>query len=169
VHLAAQDRVGFLSHGRISTWLHPDSGDRGRYRLMNTVLNLGTAVNQSQYVARAGRLVVPPDALVVAFTPLWDRRIAPELRRFLLRTGHVVVVVVDTTDLFPTTNEREVATARLWSMILEDRRRQIRRLGLTEVLWTPGVDLGPTLTRLRAAARPHVGVARSTHRAGGAR
>jgi uncharacterized protein (DUF58 family) len=164
LHLAAQDRVGFLTHGRVSTWLPPDIGDRGRYRLMNTVLNLGTAVNESQYVARASRLVIPPDALVVAFTPLWDRRIAPELRRFLLRSGHVVVVVVDTTDLFPTSTPGEVATARLWSMILEDRRRQIRQLGLTEVLWRPDVDLGATLTRLRAATRPRVGVARDASR-----
>jgi uncharacterized protein (DUF58 family) len=159
VHLAAQDRVGFLTHGRVSTWLPPDSGDRGRYRLLDRVLNLGTAVNESQYVARNARLVIPPDALVVAFTPLWDRRIAPELRRFLLKSGKVVVVVVDTTDLFPTSTQREQLTARLWSLILEDRRRQIRQMGLTEVLWRSGVDLGPTIARLRATSRQRVGVA----------
>jgi uncharacterized protein (DUF58 family) len=161
VHLAAQDRVGFLTHGRVSSWLPPDSGDRGRYRLLDTVLNLGTAVNASEQVPRTLRLVIPPDSLVVAFTPLWDRRIAPELRRFLLKSDKVVVVVVDTTDLFDHLDERDAMTARLWTMILEDRRRQIRDMGLTEVLWRPGVDLGPTIARLRATGRPRIGTARA--------
>jgi uncharacterized protein (DUF58 family) len=160
VHLAAQDRVGFLTHGRVSSWLPPDSGDRGRYRLFDAVLKLGTAVNASENIPRTSRLVIPPDALVVAFTPLWDRRIAPELRRFLLKSDKVVVVVVDTTDLFPENDERDELAARLWRMILDDRRRQIRDMGLTEVLWRPDVDLGPTIARIRATSRPRVGTAR---------
>jgi uncharacterized protein (DUF58 family) len=158
VHLAAQDRVGFLTHGRVESWLPPESGDRARYRLLDQVLTLGAAVNESAHVADTSRRTIPADALVVVFTPLWDRRITDHLQMLRRRTSKVAVIVIDTTDLFDAPPHLEPDTsARLWSLILADRRRHVRSLGMPEVLWRPDQDFGPAVARLRTLVRPHVG------------
>ena len=81
LHLSAQDRVGFLAYGRIGLWLPPGGGDRARYRLLDTLITLGTAASAGDASwSVSPQRAVPPDALVVAFTPLWDSRIIAVLQ-----------------------------------------------------------------------------------------
>jgi uncharacterized protein (DUF58 family) len=155
VHLAAQDRVGFLAHGRGGAWLPPDNGDRARYRLLDHVLTVATAPDRQAVAAPSTRTSLRSNALVIAFTPLWDRRIMRDLQ-VLDQQGHdLVVIVVDTADLVESGSAVEAGAAHLWSMLLEDRRMELHRSGITQVAWSPDTDLGPTIARLRTLHRPN--------------
>jgi uncharacterized protein (DUF58 family) len=155
LHLSAQDRVGFLAHGRVGMWLTPSGGDRARYQLLDALLELGGAVNagSSKRSIDAAR-AVPPNALVVAFTPLWDWRIVDLLHRLRLAGRNVVAVVVDTTGLLGTPETAAAQSAqRLFALLLDERRGRLRDAGVPEVLWPADGDVSPAIARLRTLQR----------------
>lgn len=155
LHLAAQDRVGFLASGRVGAWLPPGGGDRARYRLLATFLDLGADVadGTTRWGLHPERLV-PRDALVLAFTPLWrPQSIAPLVN--LRRAGcHVGAVVIDTSDLgdAPVTAEEHLAR-RLWTLQLDDRCATLGEGGVPHARWPVGGEVGHAVARLRALER----------------
>jgi uncharacterized protein (DUF58 family) len=154
MHLGAQDRVGFCTHGRMALWLAPDSGDRARYRILDTVLQVGTGIDGRARTHLPLTGAIPLHALVVALTPLWDRRMLFTLRSLQMQGHSIVTVVVDTTDVVTTEGS---LSRRLWTLMLDERRRDLRRSGLTEVLWSHEGNLAASIARLRARHSPHVG------------
>jgi uncharacterized protein (DUF58 family) len=154
VHLAAQDRVGFLSYGRIGSWLPPGGGDRARYRLLSSLLELGGDVADG--TLRWGlhpERAVPTDALVVAFTPLWKSHSIAPLHQLRRAGCNVVAVVIDTTDLVAPGDETDALARRIWELQLVERRANLAKGGVPEVLWPGGADVGQSITRLRHVAR----------------
>lgn len=155
LHLAAQDRVGFLASGRVGAWLPPGGGDRARYRLLATFLELGADVADG--TARWGlhpERLVARDALVVAFTPLWRPQSVPPLVNLRRAGCHVAAVVVDTSDLgtAPAT-EAERTAQRVWGLQLEDRCAALAEGGVPTARWHAGGELGHAVARLRALER----------------
>ncbi len=155
VHLRAHDRVGFLSYGRVGSWLPPGGGDRARYRLLSILLDLGgdVADGTTRWGTNPSR-VVPTNALVVAFTPLWHAQSVATLVQ-LRRVGcNVAAVVVDTSDLMapPATAKDELAV-RFWNLQLIERRRALSAAGVVEVLWPAGGDVGHAIARVRQLSR----------------
>lgn len=159
LHLAAQDRVGFLAHGRVGLWLTPTGGDRARYELLETLLELGGTVNAGGFTRTfAGVRAVPANALVVAFTPLWDHRVIQLLQQLRAGGRNVVAVVIDASDLLPPpTTEHEVTARRLWRLLLDERRSRLRLAGVPEVLWPAAADVSFAVSKLSAAQRRPVG------------
>jgi uncharacterized protein (DUF58 family) len=154
MHLGAQDRVGICGHGRVAMWLGPDSGDRARYRILDGILQVGTAINGRTRTNYPATGAIPLNALVIALTPLWDRRMLLLLRALQMQGHTILTVVVDTTDLVTVDGS---TSRRLWNLMLDERRRDLRRTGLAEVLWSHEGDLAAAITRLRGRHRPHVG------------
>jgi uncharacterized protein (DUF58 family) len=152
LHLAAQDRVGFLAHGRVGLWLSPTGGDRARYELLDTLLELGGAVNSGGFMRTfAGIRAVPTNALVVAFTPLWDYRVIELLQQLRASGRNVVAVVIDTSELLPDPeSDTDGSARRLWRLLLEERRARLRVAGVPEVLWPASGDVSLAISRLRA-------------------
>ena len=162
LHLAAQDRFGFLAAGRVGGWLHPAGGDRARYQLLETLLTVGgkVAAGEVQQTVPPER-VVPPAALVIGFTPLWDERSASTLYRLRAKGRAVAVIVVDTSDLLPPpVTEADRLARRLWELARAERRRSIEAAGIPTVVWNGAASIGPALHTLRIARRLPVGVAR---------
>lgn len=94
-HLARRDRVGVVSFGSDVTWLVPSSGDRQRYQIVESLIE--TAVTRSYRWHHLDLLpprTLPPRALVVAISPLTDRRTARVLFDLRARGFDVVVVEV---------------------------------------------------------------------------
>jgi uncharacterized protein (DUF58 family) len=154
VHLAAQDRVGFLSYGRVGSWLPPGGGDRARYRLLSSLLELGGDVADG--TLRWGlhpERAVPTNALVVAFTPLWKAHSLGPLHALRRAGCNVVAVVIDTSDLVTTGDEHDELARRIWDLQLTERRRNLANGGVPEVLWPAGADVGQSIARLRHVSR----------------
>ena len=143
VHLTAQDRVGFLAFGRVGGWLPPAGGDRARYALLETLLTVGGTIAKGELSwGRTPERVVPPAALVVGFSPLWDRRLVSTLQALRARGRAVGCVVVDTDDLLDDDDDADVLLARrLWRAEIDQRRRELVAAGVPSVAWTEGASI----------------------------
>lgn len=150
VHLNAQDRVGFLAFGRVGGWLPPAGGDRARYALLETLLTVGGTIAKGELSwGRTPERVVPPAALVVGFSPLWDRRLVPTLHALRSRGRAVGCVVVDTDDLLQADEDEQSALARrLWRAEIETRRRELVAGGVPAVAWTEGASIASAVAAM---------------------
>lgn len=144
LHLDVQDRVGLAAQGRIVTQLRPRSGDRARYDLLTTLLSIGglVAAGESAH-GRQPLSRLPPNALILAFTPLIDQRFAVDLFT-LHRAGRPVMVVqIELDDLYPPpTDSPDVLARRLFALGIEQRREDLVRAGVPLARWTDESDLG---------------------------
>lgn len=143
VHLAAQDRVGFLAFGRVGGWLPPGGGDRARYALLETLLTVGGTLAKGELSwSRTPERVVPPAALVVGFTPLWDARMVDTLVSLRARGRAVGCVVIDIEDLLDADADPDAVLARrLWQAGIDERRRQLQAAGVPAVRWQEGASI----------------------------
>jgi uncharacterized protein (DUF58 family) len=162
LHLAAQDRFGFLAAGRVGGWLHPSGGDRARYQLLEMLLTVGGQVASGETRASVpAERVVPPAALVIGFTPLWDERSAATLYRLRAKGRAVAVIVIETTDMLPPpVDAADAAARRLWQLTRSERRRALEAAGIPTVVWEGSGSIGAALSVLRVARLHPVGVAR---------
>ncbi|NIR38774.1 MAG: DUF58 domain-containing protein, partial [Actinobacteria bacterium] len=100
IHLRANDRVGLVALGGRTRWLHPAGGRRAAYELLEALLGIGGEVADATG-GHGGhvRPAVPPSALVIALTPLQDRRTIGTLQWWRAHGRSVAVAVIDTRDL----------------------------------------------------------------------
>jgi uncharacterized protein (DUF58 family) len=151
LHLAAQDRVGLVTRGRLVRNLHPGTGSHAKYALLDALLDVGTAVQHGEGDrVDLNRLRVSPAALVIALTPLTRTDLVDDLW-YLRHTGRsVVVVVVETLDLLPTPVDRADADAR--RMIAQEwrlRRQALADDGFPVTTWASDASLGAVVASLR--------------------
>jgi uncharacterized protein (DUF58 family) len=161
-YLARKDRVGLIEYGGQLRWVKPGSGRAQFQRLLDTLLDASVVFT---YVSRDLGLVppriLPPQALVVALSPLLDARFARAATDLAARGADLIVVAVSPAPAaragLPPGPVADLA-ARLWAL---ERRLELeahRRRGLTIVDWDGVGPLDVALaglhrTRRRAAAR----------------
>lgn len=157
VHLQGNDRVGLLGLGRRVQWLHPASGRRARQELLEVLLDIGatTAPAPSARPPATGRVArqsVPASALLIALTPLHDRRIIGQLQSWRARGRSVAVVRVDVDDLLPppTTLRGELAR-RMWSLEIDGYARELTEVGIPVVTVAGDGPIMPAVSALRRA------------------
>lgn len=150
-YLARRDRVGLISYGGVMHWVKPGSG-RVQYERIADALGRATVV--FTYVAKDLALVpprvLPPHALVIAITPLCDRRFPSAVLDLAARGFDVVVLVVSPVAVTRSTLVASVATdlaCRLWALERERQHDELRRQGLTVVDWRPPESLEAALAR----------------------
>ena len=144
LHLDVQDRVGLAAQGRVVTQLRPRSGDRARYDLLNTLLSIGglVAAGESAH-GRQPLSRLPPNALILAFTPLIDQRFTVDLLT-LHRAGRPVMAVQIVLDdlLPPPVDSPDLLARRIFALGIEQRREDLVRAGVPLAQWTSDSDLG---------------------------
>lgn len=154
-HLTAQDRVGVASVGRIPVWLPPAAGAKARYTILEALLSVGAVLEGKIYGSEpvnAGR--IPPAALVVFVSPLWDDRYLPPVQRLQARGRETAVLQLATADLLPPpTSDAEALARRLFELGVADRADALRGSGIPVVAWSPESSLSASIN---AAARLQV-------------
>ena len=94
-YLARKDRVGLITYGGVLGWVRPGSGPVQYERLADGLLRADVVFT---YVAKDLQRVPPrvlsPQALVLAITPLLDRRFAKAVLDLAARGFDVVVLLV---------------------------------------------------------------------------
>lgn len=160
-HLAAQDRVGIATVGRIPIWLAPHSGARARYAILESLMSVGAVLDGRHSLSEpldAGR--IPPAALVVFVSPLWSDRYLVNVEHLQARGRETAVLQLDTDMLLgPPADPADDLARRLFRLAATDRADGLRRAGLSVVTWDPGTSLGASvnaasqLQRRRRAAR----------------
>jgi uncharacterized protein (DUF58 family) len=150
-YLARKDRVGLVTYGGVINWVKPASGRVQYERLADSLLRADVIFT---YVTRDLALVpprvLPPQALVIALTPLLDPRFRATLD-LAARGFDLVVLVVSPVDVMRaalTGSPTNTLACRLWAL---ERRAQLdlfRRHGLRVIEWHPPEPLEPSLAAL---------------------
>ena len=153
-HLAERDRVGLVAYGGAFRWIYAGSGIRQRYQLLDALIDSEAIFTYAgRDVALVPARMLAPGSLLIAVTPLEDRRSIDAVAGLRGRAVDVAVLEVETTDLLPAPAERAALGRRLWELEREAARLRYRRLGIPVATWRPGVDLGAALAELRTWRR----------------
>ncbi len=156
LHVNSHDRVSLVAHGVVGRHVEFGGGDRARYALLETLLDVRGELVEGQ-PQRNGHsyLRLPRGALIIALTPLnsWP---ATSMIRSLHASGHsVVTVVVETSDLLPTpVDAAEAAAQRLYAIEMQTFRERLIGEGIPVAVWSSDRSLGHVvgaLSHLRAA------------------
>jgi uncharacterized protein (DUF58 family) len=160
-YLMRRDRVGLVSFGGILRWLTPGMGRVQLYRIVDALLD--TEVILSYYwteIEVLPRRTLPPNALVIALSPLLDRRSLGALLD--LRARGFDLAVVDVSPL-PFTQRPSRGLDRvaydLWLLRRDAVRHRLRRAGVAVSEWREDVPLDAVLEEVRSFRR-HARLAR---------
>jgi uncharacterized protein (DUF58 family) len=154
-YLERRDRVGVVGFGGVVHWLLPSMGTAHLYRIADALITSEVAMS---YVLKELDVLptrtLPPQALVIAISPLLDER---SLRALLdLRARGFDLAVVDVSPLpfvtAPATPTQALAL-RLWPLWRESLRFRYERLGVPVVEWTDRKPLAQAIEEVSAFRR----------------
>ena len=158
-YLERRDRVGVVGFGGEVRWLMPAMGDRQLYRLVESLLETEIA---HSYMWRTIDVLpprtLPPRALVIALSPLADRRISSALLDLRGRGFDLVVVelsplaYVDAAE-----SDAERLAHRLWPLWRDAVRYRFARSGVPVIDWREDAPLSQVVEEViayRRFARP---------------
>jgi uncharacterized protein (DUF58 family) len=160
-YVRRRDRVGLISFGGMLRWLQPGMGTVQLYRVVDALLD--TEIALSYYwpdLEVIPRRTLPPNALVVALSPLLDRRSVGALLD--LRARGYDLAVLDVSPIpFTMRPERglDAIAYDVWTMHREAVRHRLQRAGVAVAEWRPGDPLQAVLEEVRAFRR-HARLAR---------
>jgi uncharacterized protein (DUF58 family) len=147
-YLRQRDRVGLVSFGGLLRWFLPGSGLIQRYRIIDALLDTEVIENYAwKDIDVIPPRTLPPQALVVALTPLLDPRAVNALLDLRARGFDLAVVEISPVP-FSTVGpagELDVLAHRLWQMSRESLRARFHRAGVSVIEWTEGVPLAAAL------------------------
>jgi uncharacterized protein (DUF58 family) len=160
-YIARRDRVGLISFGGILRWLQPGMGTVQLYRIVDALLE--TNVILSYYWTGIDVIpprTLPPNALVIALSPLLDGRTVDALLDLRAR-GHDLCVV----DVSPVPYTERPASGvdaiayDIWILRRDALRHRLQRAGVAVAEWEEGFPLQAALEEVRAFRR-HARLAR---------
>ena len=160
-YLERRDRVGLVSFGGVLRWLTPGMGAMQRYRIVDALLESEIVFNYAwKDVSVIPARVLPPQALVVAVTPLLDDRAVEALSDLRARRYDLAIVEVSPVDFTePGESEADRLAHRLWVLRRAEVRARYERLGVAVASWTDDAPLDAVLEGVRAFRR-HAQIAR---------
>jgi len=155
-YLQRKDRVGLVSFGGFVTWLAPQSGVRQLYAIVDQLLTSEIVESHNMpVVSMVPPRTLPPKALVIALTPLFDNRTARTLLDLRGRGYDLIVIEVATPGL---AEDASASLAeRVWRLAREALRWQFAEVGVPVVTWREGDPLAVPVEEVnsfRHLARP---------------
>jgi uncharacterized protein (DUF58 family) len=155
VYVRRRDRVGLVSFGGILRWLQPGMGTVQLYKIVDAMLD--TSIILSYHWAEIDvipRRMLPSSALVIALSPLLDKRSVGALLN-LRRRGYDLAVVdvspIPFTDR-PRGGVDEVAYD-IWALRREALRHGLLREGVAVAEWRDETPLQAVLEEVRSFRR----------------
>jgi uncharacterized protein (DUF58 family) len=154
-YLARRNRVGLVSFGGTVSWLTPATGIRQRYRIVEALIQTEIVHSYAwKDIAVLPGRTLPPQALVIAITPLIDERAISALLDVRARGFDLVVVDVSPARYAERWRQRVGEPAwRLWLMWREALRYRYECLGVPIVEWDTRTPLPAAIEEVRAYRR----------------
>jgi uncharacterized protein (DUF58 family) len=155
-YLRRRDRVGLVRFGGTLSWLSPATGSVQLYQILEALLE--THIYFS-YVWRGIDVIpvrtLPPDALVIAISPLLDMRSLGALLDLRARGFDLVVIEISPEDYVRPLERDEVKDLafRLWKLRRELVRDRFHRLGVPVSSWPADQELESVMEELRRYRR----------------
>jgi uncharacterized protein (DUF58 family) len=161
-YVRRRDRVGLISFGGILRWLEPGMGTVQLYRIVDALLD--TQIILSYYwtgIDVIPQRTLPPNALVVALSPLLDGRSVDALLDLRARGYDLCVFDVSPVPFTqrPDSGVDEVAYD-IWILRRDALRHRLQRAGVAVAEWRDGAPLQAPIEEVRAFRR-HARVARA--------
>jgi uncharacterized protein (DUF58 family) len=154
-YLQGKDRVGFVSFGGILNWLLPGTGMVQLYRIVDAMLDTQIVLSHAwKAVEVIPPRTLPPQALVVALTPLLDERSVNVLLDIRRRGFDLVVVDVSPEEhLAQPSDELRSLERRLRRLRREAIRRRFERVGVPVAVWDESSSLLQAVEEVMAFRR----------------
>jgi uncharacterized protein (DUF58 family) len=161
-YIRRRDRVGLVSFGGLLRWLRPGTGLVQLYRILDALLDTEIWLNYAwKDIDVVPARTLPPQALVIALTPLLDER---SVRALLdLRARGFDLVVIETSPVpfaEPGETEEERLAYRLWKLRRDALRTRYHAAGVAVVEWGSDSPLEQA-TQEVTAFRRHARLARA--------
>jgi uncharacterized protein (DUF58 family) len=136
-YLRQRDRVGFVSFGGMLNWLLPATGARQLYRIVDAMLDTQIILSYAwQDLVVVPRRMLPPQALVVALTPLLDDRAVTALLDLRARGFDLIVIEISPLAfVVPKQGEIQDIAHRLWRLRRDAIRGRFERAGVPMAVW----------------------------------
>jgi uncharacterized protein (DUF58 family) len=154
-YLRSRDRVGLVGFGGILRWLRPGMGTLQLYRLMDSLLDMRVITSYAWKgidVIPTG--ILPPQALVLALSPLLDERTIGALLDVRGRGFDVAVIELDPVGLVEARpDERGELAHRLWLLQRSALRERFRSAGIPIATWSRERPLEVAVEEVRASRR----------------
>jgi uncharacterized protein (DUF58 family) len=161
-YLREKDRVGLVSFGGVTNWLTASSGAVQVYRILDSLLDAEIFLSYAwKDIDLLPVRALPPEALVLALSPLLDERAVRSLLDLRARGFDLAVIEISPAPFAPAgPDELDQLAHRFWLMRREALRSRYLRLGVPVVEWTGDVPLQAALEEVRRFKR-HARVARA--------
>lgn len=159
-YLQRKDRVGFIEYGGFFRSVRPGSGRLQYERVLEALFRADVHFSWvTREIALVPKRVLPPQALVIAISPLLEPRFEKAVLDLAARGFDVVFVSPSPIPLvrraMPTSPTVDLA-CRLWAIERRARADALRRLGLPIVEWDPTEPLDVALDRIATHRRQRV-------------
>jgi uncharacterized protein (DUF58 family) len=154
-YLRTRDRVGIVGFGGVLRWVLPSTGTTQVYRILDSLIDTQVVASYAwrDVTVIPGR-TLPPNALVLALTPLSDARMRTALVD--LRARGVDLAVIDVSPLpFAARPRGELGDLawRVWRLQREQVRSQYRSMGVPVVEWRSDRPVDEVLAQIREVRR----------------
>jgi uncharacterized protein (DUF58 family) len=154
-YLQQKDRVGFVTFGGILNWLLPTTGAVQLYRIVDAMLDTQIVLSYAwRDIGTVPRRTLPPQALVLALTPLLDDRSEAALLDLRGRGFDLVVIEISPLPYLPERSGGVEALAdRLWRLRREAMRGRFERAGIPVAAWGDETSLAAALEEVSTYRR----------------
>ena len=154
-YLREKDRVGLVSFGGVINWLHISTGTVQLYRILDSLLDAEIFLSYAwKDIDLLPVRALPPQALVIALSPLLDERAVRTLLDVRARGFDLAVVEISPVPFAPAgRDELDKLARRLWLLRREALRSRYLRLGVPVVEWDADVPLQSALEEVRRFKR----------------
>jgi uncharacterized protein (DUF58 family) len=154
-YLRQKDRVGFVTFGGMLNWLLPTTGTVQLYRIVDAMLDTQIVLSYAwRDIGTVPRGTLPPQALVLALTPLLDDRSETALLDLRGRGFDLVVIEISPFSLLP---EPQGDVGELADRLVRLRREAVRgrfeRAGIPVAVWGDESSLAAALEEVSAYRR----------------
>jgi uncharacterized protein (DUF58 family) len=154
-YLRQRDRVGFVSFGGFLNWLLPSSGTRQLYRIVDAMLDTQIVLSYAwRDIRTVPRRTLPPQALVLALTPLLDERSETALLDLRGRGFDLVVIEISPLSLLPESpGELGELADQLWRLRRDAMRGRFERAGIPVAVWGDETSLAAAVEEVSSYRR----------------
>jgi uncharacterized protein (DUF58 family) len=156
-HLRHNDRVGIISFGGMMRWLTASMGRTHSLRIADFLLDVNATFSYAwKDIDKLPVKTLPPEALIIAFSPLVDQRALSALADIAARGFSLLVINTLSEDEVDPGPGREGALAyRAWRLQREATRARLTSAGVPVVTSTPesGVEAALALAPRRGRSR----------------
>jgi uncharacterized protein (DUF58 family) len=154
-YLRQKDRVGFVTFGGVLNWLLPSTGTVQLYRIVDSMLDTQVVLSYAwRDINTVPRGTLPPQALVLALTPLLDDRSEAALLDLRGRGFDLVVIEISPLSLLPAPRgELGELADRLLRLRREAVRGRFERAGIPVAVWGDDSSLAAALEEVSTYRR----------------